>query len=147
MKSARFVGQAIAVCLYSVLAISPTAQVGSPSRIRSNPPLADSVVVWHQEAGQHRLAAELPIVLQVRTLIAGAVEVQSPDGTMAKTVRRTLTERFGTLMTESASPPRYVWVLIEGQWVLVCLTATEFQVDFGRWGHVVVQATDEMPVD
>lgn len=146
MKTPRFVGQTLAVCLSAALAFSPTAQVQSPSRIRSNSPAANSVVVWHHEASQHRIAAELPLVARVRAFIEQAIEIQSPELSQATTVREALSEHFGTRMTETASPPHYVWVRIDGQWVLVCLTVTEFQIDFARWGHVVVQTQDEMPV-
>ncbi len=147
MNSPRFVGQALAVCLSAAIAFSAAAQVQSPSRIRSDSPPADSLVVWHREASQYRVAADLPVVARVRDLVENGIELRSPDLSRAKTTRRVLSEHFGTLMTEVASPPRYVWVLIDGQWHLVCLSITEFQIDFGRWGHVVVQTTDEMPVD
>lgn len=147
MNSPRFVGQALAVCLSAALAFSPAAQVQSPSGIRSDSLPADSVVVWHREASQYRLAADLPVVTRVRNLVESAIEIRSPDLPRAKTARETLSEQFGTLMTEIASPPQYVWRLINGEWMLVCLTVTEFQIDFGRWGHVVVQTQDQMPVD
>lgn len=141
----RFVGQMLAVCLSSVLAFSPAAQVTS-ARVRPPPRQSDSIHVWHLEASQYRMAAELPIVARVRDLLDGALQIRSPSMPNAKTVRRALSERLGTRVTEIASPPHYVWMLIDGEWVLVCLTVTEFRIDFGRWGHVVVETKDEMAV-
>jgi len=143
--SARLLGQALAVCLSATLAFSPTAQVQSPSRSRPDTPAP--VRVWHQEAGQYRLAAELPVVAQVRAIVDRAIRIGSPNLPSSRTAQRALSETFGTRMTETAAPAQYVWMRIEGVWVLVCLTVAEFQIDFGRWGHVVVQTMDEMPVD
>lgn len=146
MKLPRMSGQGVVLCLSAVLALAP-AQVQSPQRARPSPPPNETMVVWHREGVRYRIAAELPVVARVRTLLEPAVRRAVPGLTNAEFARRTLAEHFGTRMTESAALPHYMWVLIDGQWVIVCLSVAEFEIDFGRWGHVVVQTEHQMPLD
>lgn len=146
MKSARSRGQILAVCLSGMIAFAPSAQLQSRAVLTAPSAFADSIAVRHLEAGHHRIAADLPAVLEVRTLLAHADALTDPPLERAQLARLTLSERYGARMTEGESEAAYVWMLIEGHWVLVCLTIVEFQIDFGAWGHVLVETQDRMRV-
>ena len=140
-------GQGLALCLSAVLTLSPTSQVQSPRPLHQRSTPNESILVWHREASSYRVVGELPFVSRVRALLTSTLRNPALDLTNAEFVRRTLADQFGARMTETVAPARYVWVLIEGRWVYWCFVDTEFELDFGRWGHVVVETQDEMPVD
>lgn len=47
---------------------------------------------------------------------------------------------------ESAMPPQYLWVLIDGEWVLWCFGTTTFLVDQGRDGDVLITLQEWQPL-
>ena len=88
-----------------------------------------------------------PEMTEVRELLSPRLESPRTDEALTASVRKELLERYGSRVTERAAPPHYMWVLIDGEWVLVCTTsASEFEVDFGECGSVVVAASDAEPM-
>jgi len=78
---------------------------------------------------------------EVRGLLARLDEEQSTS-----TVRDALLGRYGARVSEAAVAMHYLWVLIEGRWVLVCTSSSAFTVDFGDRGSVVVESrASELP--
>jgi hypothetical protein len=146
VKSPRFGGQILGVCLSGMIAFVPSAQIQSRAALTEPAAFVDFIAVGHLEAGHYRVAADLPAVLEVRMLIEQADANTDPPLERAELARLTLSESYGARLTEGPTQAHYMWVLINGEWVLVCTTVVEFQVDFGAWGHVFVETQDRMRV-
>ena len=67
-----------------------------------------------------------------------------PDGATTDQVRAALLRTYGSRVTENVTPMAYTfrWDPILQQWVLVCFSASTFEVDFGDEGSIVVESRD-----
>jgi hypothetical protein len=106
-------------------------------------------MVWHKEVGQYRQSVDAPMVVQVRLLVERALALDGPNLDARRRARAVLSERYGARMVEMSAPPKYVWwwdPVLE-RWILICLSSSTFEIDFGKRGTVVVETTDQMPLD
>jgi hypothetical protein len=143
---APMLGHALALCLSGILAIVPsTSAPGAQSRPPRALPIG-SVQVGHLEAGRFRLAADTPMVSEVRRFLERALQISGPRVDLHRLARTALSERYGSRLSEAAAPPHYVWMWVVDHWELVCLGVYTLEIDFGRRGSVAVEITEEMPV-
>lgn len=136
----------LAVCLSGMIAFAPSPQVSTGGIVPAASVATDSITIRHLEAGHYLLASDLPVVLEVRDLLVQADAITSPTIERAQLARQTLSGFYGARMAETGIHTYYAWVLIDGEIVRVCFTEVQFQVDFGAWGHVVVETEDSMRV-
>lgn len=148
MNSPRFVGQMLALCLPGLIALAPVVQSRTP---QSGPRLVPtgSVSIWHREAGQYRQSLETPMVQQVQYLLDRVRTLEGPGLDTHQRARAVLSEHYGDRMAVTSAPMTHyvrVWDPQLG-WVIVCISISTLEIDFGRRGTVVVETTDEMPVE
>ena len=150
MNAPRFVGQMLALCIPGLIAFVPYVQARAPRSERTRPVPTGSVSVWHREVGQYRQSADTLMVLQVRALVERALSLSGPGLDTHRRAQVALSARYGErMLVSSAAVAKYVWVWdpVLERWVIVCLSASTLEIDFGRRGTVLVETREEMPVD
>jgi hypothetical protein len=149
VKSPQFLGQVLALCLPGLIAVVPAVQARSPQLQPTRPVPSGSVSIRHREVGQYRQSVDTSMVMQVRWSVDRALALQGPELTTFQRVKTVLSQRYGTRMLASSAAPGYAWMWnpVLEKWVLVCLSTSTIEIDFGRRGTVVIETTETMPVD
>lgn len=144
MKSPRFSGRMLAVCLPGLA----TALLALPSRAiapQSMLPSGHTVSICHQDLDQYSDSVFTPEVQEVRLAIQSGLAKDVLGSAAVAHLHTVLTTRYGEQLHESTRLA-YALQWIEGQWVWICTSTTSFEVDFGARGAVVVMVTSTMDV-
>ena len=139
MNTLRFDGFRGILCLTGLLLVSMLplqAKAGEPERAS-----AGSIEVRMREAGCSTEAYLSDVVTEVCSVLV-AIE---PEGS-GESARLALEAAYGDAVTPVAAPYEYVWIKVDGVWMLHCFMGAAFEIDFGAHGTVVVKVRAMMPV-
>ena len=109
------------------------------------PTTTNEVVIRPGENGCIVQSVEGPEITEVRQVVLPQLGLDETSATTTANVRMALLERYGSRVTESAIPMHYVWMWDPRlhRWIIVCLSSSEFTIDFGAHGSVVVESQDQ----
>jgi hypothetical protein len=108
------------------------------------PTTTNEVLIRPGENGCVVQSVEGPEFTEVRQVVLPQLELDETNATTTANVRRALLERYGSRVTESAVPMHYTWWWNPAthRWEIICVGASQFTIDFGSKGSVVVDSQD-----
>jgi hypothetical protein len=113
-------------------------------------PLArNELYVFPRQGGCGVAALNSPQLAQVRLALASQLVLPSGGSATTDMVRAVLLAEYGSRVTESVTPMGYVkvWNPVLETWEWVCLSASQFEIDFGSEGAIVVDSRDTRAVE
>ena len=86
-----------------------------------------------------------PLLTDMRAVLRPTLTARGLESLIGR-VRETLTQEYGSQVSEEAQALQYVWVWTGERWILICLAASLFEVDFGARGLIEVEVADATPM-
>ena len=105
-------------------------------------PTGTIIKVWNESYGDD-VGDEC--LLEVQGLLDPVLKSISRESPVPR-IRAVLEDRYGADVVETVLGPHYVVVWIDGRWLVVCLAASSFEVDFGDRGEVYVDVEERLPM-
>lgn len=129
----------LSIVLPSLLVLVPVIALGRVGPKEIEEPSGVSIEVRMREAGCSTAVYLSPVLAEVRGFLDESTS--SMDS-----ARDALELAYGDAVIQTAAPVEYIWVKINGVWILQCTEGATFEIDRGAKGTVVVFVRDTMPV-
>lgn len=94
-----------------------------------------------REAGCSTESYHSPALAQVRTVLSSPDRVPSVDATL-----EALALAYGEAVTQTSALVDYIWIKVDGHWLLWCVGGATIEVDLGLAGTAVVKVREPMPL-
>ena len=99
------------------------------------------IKIWNEPYGDD----DDECLLEVQGLLDPVLKSMSRESPVGR-IRAVLEERYGADVVETLLAPHYVVVWVDGSWLLVCLGASSFEIDFDERGEVYVEIEERLPM-
>lgn len=144
MKSSRFLGQMLALCLPGLAVGLVVFPSGAPALSSANPALpifVEDLSIRHLEDSVSIVSVIGPEFTQVRQTVQNGYLQAAPGTTTYDILHAALSSAYGAQLIESSEPMGYCleWDEELQKWRLICLERLIFTIGFGIQGHVVVE--------
>lgn len=118
--------------------------LSGPSAANSTPESMNELRAHPLHGGCGAASANAPTLEGVRLSLMSELGADQDRAASTDEVRETLRRTYGSRVSENVTPMAYSyrWDPVYQKWVLVCSSASEFQIDFGSEGSIVVESRD-----
>ena len=103
---------------------------------------ATKIKVWNESYGSDD---DDTCLLEVQGVLDPVLKSLSRESPVPR-IRAALEARYGVAVVETALAPHYVVLWLDGRWMVVCLQASSFEVDFDDRGEVYVEIEEHLPM-
>jgi len=145
VKSPRFSGLLPEICLSLLLV---TVLIASSAALPLSPPMETTVAIRTLEGAESSSSLDSPELQEVSLVVGRALSIQNKRDPVEVVLRNALTDEFGTSLSVAAPEVTYhvEWDPELKIFIWVCVNTTNFSVDFGPEGTVLVILSQRMNI-